>query len=284
MKIVVTGANGFIGSNITRYLCKQGHEIYGVYHKNDSNRPAGVNGIFCDLSKGLEADVDADAIIHTAAKWYDTASDYMDYVNGNIIATKSILEFAYRQNVKKIIYIGAVSSYGTVFDSLLKPDSPHIEPSDYGLTKLVAERMVRECGISNRIVILPGVIGKGCHNNWLFNTASALYEGRDITVYNPDGVFNNIVDVKSVCAFINLLLEDEGVVSDTYILGMREKIQIRQLVKLLADEYHSASVVTWDDSRSGFYIDISNALHAGFIAPTLEDIQRELITEVKRRR
>ena len=68
MKMLVTGAGGFIGSRLSKKLISEGHEVYGVIH-NSPSKVEGIQIINADLTKNdfVIPDVKFDAVFHLAA-------------------------------------------------------------------------------------------------------------------------------------------------------------------------------------------------------------------------
>jgi UDP-glucose 4-epimerase len=160
LKIIVTGAAGFIGSHLTERLLSEGHQVIGVdmFNKPEWNRfkrynlrriqqhhnfrLAEQNLLEMDLPEIVE---DADVVFHLAAvagvrqSW---GNDFEEYVNLNILATQRLLEACKGTGIKKFIYASSSSVYGgsagpTSEDAPLHPISP------YGMSKLAGEHLVR---------------------------------------------------------------------------------------------------------------------------------------------
>ena len=182
-----------------------------------------------------------------------------------------MLEYAKFHNVKRIIFIGSVVSYGEV-NGVLREDSPHNNPNDYGITKYVAEQMIKSSGIPYYTLILPGVVGKNCRDNWIMNVAEALYSNKPVTYYNGQGLFNNILDVQDLCAFIEKLLIENMNKSETYLLGSSEKMTVENIVCFLKDKFSSASQLYSDNQkRNAFYLDVGKAVSDGFSPHPIRD-------------
>lgn len=282
--ILITGANGFIGYEMMKYFIDKGYRVTGlVKEKYRGEEKFAKNIEICDLTGDVNVLNAPDIVIHTAALWANGKAGTEEYVLNNIMGTLNLINFARKKGVKGIIFLGAVSSYGKIPDGVLTEETRHMETDDYGITKLVAERIVRNCGIPNRILILPGVIGMGCHENWLVKTALSLKRGVTITVYNADGLFNNIVDIHSVCEYTNILIEKEMPGTDTFLLASEDKLCVSELVNRIKEEFHSDSQIIWDRTEEGFYIDNSHAVKNGFNAPRIEDLLNILFDEINRR-
>lgn len=117
-KIFITGANGFIGSNLCKYFLEKEFEVYGFVRKtSDLHFLEGLNVklVYGDLSNPDEIEIpkDVDYIIHSASIVSDTADDYECYTGIYLLAfnlTQKILN--QEINLKKIIYISTAITLG----------------------------------------------------------------------------------------------------------------------------------------------------------------------------
>ncbi len=157
MKILVTGAVGFIGSHTAERLHSLGHEVIGVDNFSDYYSLAlknlnakaltskGISIIKQDLREDNLSAVlptDVDYIFHFAAQpGISSTSTFEDYFTNNIIATKHLIDYALKcNNLKLFVNIGTSSIYGL---EATFPESIAPKPaSHYGVTKLAAEQLV----------------------------------------------------------------------------------------------------------------------------------------------
>ncbi|MCB0455582.1 MAG: NAD-dependent epimerase/dehydratase family protein [Aequorivita sp.] len=157
MKILVTGAAGFIGSHTSERLKDLGHEVVGVdnfspYYDvslkklnakalSDKN----ITILHVDLRSDNLAEKlpnDFDYIFHFAAHpGISNTSTFEDYFTNNILATQRLLEFA--ENLPKkpfFVNIATSSIYG--LEATFPETVPPKPASWYGVTKLAAEQLV----------------------------------------------------------------------------------------------------------------------------------------------
>ncbi len=157
MKILVTGAAGFIGSHTAERLVKLGHSVVGVDNFCDYYNPdlkslnanslldCGVKIVKSDLRDAATftiLDKDFDYIFHFAAQpGISSTSTFEDYFTNNILATKLLCDFALQCNqLKMFVNIGTSSIYGL---EATFPETKAPEPASYyGVTKLAAEQLV----------------------------------------------------------------------------------------------------------------------------------------------
>lgn len=157
MKVLVTGAAGFIGSHTAERLKELGHEVIGVdnfspYYSLELkklNEKALLEKGVSVLQKDLrDTDLvsflpkDIDYIFHFAAQpGISSTSTFEDYFSNNIIATKNLIDYALQlSNLKLFVNIATSSIYG--LEATFPEDVAPKPASHYGVTKLAAEQLV----------------------------------------------------------------------------------------------------------------------------------------------
>ena len=172
-KVIVTGAAGFIGSQLTETLLKQGDEVIGIDEFNDYYDPALKRKNVAHLHwfpgfELIEGDIqfldwqtlllDVEVVYHQAAQAGVRASwgqGFRAYTERNINATQVLLEAAKdAKHLKKLVFASSSSVYG---DAETLPTHEKIPPqpvSPYGITKLAAERL---CGLYQKNFGVPFV-------------------------------------------------------------------------------------------------------------------------------
>lgn len=157
MRILVTGAAGFIASHLCEKLHDLGHEVVGLDNFNDYYSPAlkrlnaadlsqkGILVFEIDLNENLQKVFDKpfDYIYHLAAQpGISAETPLTDYVANNIFATQNLLDavLQYNPNLKSFINIATSSVYGLVAN--VDENVPTKPISFYGSTKLAAEQLV----------------------------------------------------------------------------------------------------------------------------------------------
>ena len=151
-KVLVTGAAGFIGSNLSEYLLDKGYEVIGLdnfstgYEKNliglhKNNNFQFLRGDIRDFSTCLKASKGVSFVLHQAALGSVPRSikDPLTSNEVNINGFLNILEASRQNSVKRFIFAASSSTYGDakelpkVEENIGKPLSP------YALTKFVNE-------------------------------------------------------------------------------------------------------------------------------------------------
>lgn len=155
MKLLVTGAAGFIGSHLCERLAASGHNVVGVdaftpYYdpaiKRSNAELLGEQGVEVrelDLATAELTDVTAgvDFCFHLAAQPGISATTSFDsYLTNNVVATARLLEACINASIGGFVNIATSSVYGRIANL---PESTAPQPiSVYGVTKLAAEQLV----------------------------------------------------------------------------------------------------------------------------------------------
>lgn len=166
MRILVTGAAGFIASHLCEKLVSLEHEVVGIDDFNDyydSNLKelnasdldkVGVKIHRLDLNANLTSVFEKpfDYIFHLAAQPGISATTSLnDYVANNIFATQNLLDFVlkYNSNLKLFVNIATSSVYGS--EATVNEDVTPKPISFYGTTKLAAEQLVLSLQRTNKL-------------------------------------------------------------------------------------------------------------------------------------
>jgi len=167
-KYFITGISGFIGLELCRLLKQGGHEVVGLIHRNTPPELTSldVTLITADLNqseKYQDALNECDFVVHLAGN--PKFGNGPEYEAQNVDTTRSLLDAAKKSlgKLKRFIFISTIGaidrSAGDNCSEPLNENSHAFSCSDYGKSKLKAEKLVQEAGIPYTIIRPTLVIG-----------------------------------------------------------------------------------------------------------------------------
>ncbi|HMP01497.1 MAG TPA: GDP-mannose 4,6-dehydratase [Gemmatales bacterium] len=252
MKVLVTGAAGFIGSHLCERLLHLGHDVVGLdaYIPYYAREIKEANLASCqrhprfrfrllDLrTDNLDGSVmDADVVVHLAAmpglmrSW----TDFDLYVGCNIQATQRLLEAVRRQGTLQRFILGSTSS---VYGRFASGDEtlPTRPVSPYGVTKLAAEHLCKSYAESGDLplVILRffSVYGPRQRPDMAYNRfVAAMLAGEPIQVYGDGQQVRGNTYVLDCVAAITAAFEAQ--LGETYNVGGGEAVSVLEVIERL---------------------------------------------------
>ena len=142
--ILITGAAGFIGSHLHKYLTDKGHRVLGI---DNLSHPcnSGVKTEYADVryeKELLPYFSNCDIVFHLAAQISVDKSIYNpeETIATNILGTQNVLELARRWNTK-VIFASSSEIYGTAQKDFIDELHPMDAQSPYGASKIAGDRM-----------------------------------------------------------------------------------------------------------------------------------------------
>ena len=259
MKVLVTGAAGFIGSQVSERLLELGHEVAGVdcftdyYARDLKERNLSTSRdhqgftffeqdiVSADLKQMLE---DVDAVIHLAAQAGVRASwgrNFEIYTHNNLMSTQVILEAVKELGAdKRVVYASSSSVYGDTDDLPMREDGKTSPVSPYGVSKLAAEHMctlyTRNFGLDTVSLRYFTVYGPRQRPDMAFHRfARALLEGGEIRLFG-DGEqsrdFTYISDIVNATVDAALVPEARGQV---FNLGGGNRVTVNYVIQKLEE-------------------------------------------------
>jgi nucleoside-diphosphate-sugar epimerase len=241
MRVLVTGATGFIGGALCNALAEAGHTVR-VALRRDGPTPAGVTerSVVGDISTSTDwkaALSGVDAVVHAAARVHvlrDAADKASLYMETNAYATRRLAEAAGREAVRRFVYLSSIKVNGeeTAGHAYLPSDVPH--PRDaYGKSKMHGEiavlEVARMSGMEAAIVRPPLVYGPGVRANFL-----RLLRWVDKEWPLPLAAVNNrrsLVSIWNLCDLLVRLLDDPLLPARTWLVSDAEDLSTAELLR-----------------------------------------------------
>jgi len=231
MNILITGYNGFIGSNLTKAL--KANNLIGV----DIIKGGSVNDHFnwADINKINNLD----CIIHLAGKAHDTknTSSEKEYFDVNVELTKQIFKVFMESTSKKFIFFSSVKAAAdSVSEAFLTEDILPNPQTPYGKSKLAAEQYILKQPLPSgkKVYILRPCMIHGPGNKGNLNL---LYKLAKKGLPWPLGAFENnrsFTSIQNLLFVIQELIEKD-IESGIYQMADDETLSTNELIHLIAD-------------------------------------------------
>jgi nucleoside-diphosphate-sugar epimerase len=163
MKVLVTGASGFLGGVVCDELNRRGHEAIGLVRRPGSS-PPGAEEVVGDLSdadslRRAVAEAQPDAVIHLAAE-IASQRDPKKIQEANVEGTRRLLEACQAANQPRFVFASTVVT-GDAKGEVLSEETQLPVETAYGRSKQEGERLVRESGLDTVIIRPSHVYGPG---------------------------------------------------------------------------------------------------------------------------
>ena len=216
MKLLVTGANGFVGSAAIQYFASRGHTVSAharVATTYVGNNIKPLQAPYEDLTLWQDQLEGCDAVVHTAARVHqvkeDSADPLRDYRRVNVEYSAALARAAAKSGVNRFIYLSSIKVNGSCTlkaHAYTAGDRP--APDDpYGISKHEAEQALMQLAIETGmevVVIRPPLIyGPGVKANFL-SMMIWLQRGVPLplgAIYNQRSLLGlgNLLDLINVC-------------------------------------------------------------------------------------
>ncbi len=223
MKIIITGASGFVGNNFTNYLQDKGNKIQKVSLRNEN----------------YSFDKDTDAIIHLAGKAHDTSntSEEEEYFKVNTDLTIKVFEKFLGSDIKDFFFFSSVKAVADSIDEVLDEKYKPNPKTPYGKSKLKAEEYLlsKELPQGKRLFIIRPTMIHGAGNKGNLNL---LYKVVSKGIPWPLASFENkrsFLSIDNLSYLINEILNNKEISSGIYHLADDETISTNQLIKIIAN-------------------------------------------------
>jgi UDP-glucose 4-epimerase len=276
MRVLVTGAGGFVGRVVARRLARDGHRVVALYRKNAPRDVAGAELLRGDLlaPPGLPA---IDALAHCAAEVPACCPDPDRLYRGNVEGTRTVIDAAHRAGARRFVYLSSMSVYGTIAVRIVTEDTPSTDPDVYGRSKLEGERILaalaaRDPTVGALAIRLPGVVGAGGRNNFLCTALARVLAGEAVAGNHAEAPFNNVVHVEDLAAFVARCFAAPRTGFQVTNIAARDALPIRAVVALLYVTAGKPDTSTWGEGgKTPFTIALDRVQALGFEPATVKD-------------
>jgi nucleoside-diphosphate-sugar epimerase len=242
VRTLVTGAAGFTGGHLVRFLFERGHRVRAfVREPSDAGEfdRLGIEtavGDLTDLAAVRRAVAGAEVVYNIAALYREAGLPAARYRAVNAEAVVTLIDAAAEAGVRRVVHCSTVGVHGDVDAPPATEDAP-LKPGDiYQETKLLGESLGRAAAERRRVELVvarpTGIYGPG--DRRLFKLFGALARGRFVMLGRGQN-FYHLTYIDDLCEGFELCGTVAGAAGRTYILGGGEVTTLAQLVAITAE-------------------------------------------------
>jgi len=249
MKVLVTGANGFVGSVFCPHLAALGHEVVPTVRRPRENFH---ERIVYDEASWRTALKGCDSVIHLAARAHVMQDQELDRLQAfrlnNVTTTIDLANRAVEMGVRRFVFMSTIKVNGeeTVPGCSFSPDDPAAPKDPYAISKWEAEQglfeIAQRTGLEVVIIRSPLVYGPGVKGNF-----ASLIKWTKIGIPLPLGAvhnrrsmiaLDNLVNFTALCADIDASPNAKGQV---FLVSDGEDVSTAELLRRVAKAYRCSS-------------------------------------------
>jgi nucleoside-diphosphate-sugar epimerase len=241
-RVLVTGAGGFIGTSLCRFLSDRGFDV--VAGMRDETVSVGTYpivriGNLGDMSVLADAVAGVDFIVHLAARVHimsETTSDPLaEFRRANVEGTRLLAQAAGRAGVKRLVFLSSVKVNGERTDGApFTEDDPPAPADPYGVSKWEAEQALGEVaaadGLETVILRCPLVYGPGVRANFL-KLLKLCDNALPLPVGAITGNRRSLIYLDNLTDAIHCALTHEAAAGRRYLVRDRDDVSTAELVR-----------------------------------------------------
>ena len=269
-RVLITGADGFIGSHLTETLVRQGREVRAFVCYNSFNSWGWLDNCANDVKGNFEviagdirdarsirdAMKSCDAVVHLAALIaipysYNAPSSYIDT---NVNGTLNVLEAAKECNISKLVHTSTSEVYGTAHFVPITEDHPLQGQSPYSASKIAADHLAYSYYSSFNLPVItlrpfntfgPRQSARAVIPSIITQIANKTKQIK-LGALKPTRDFSYVEDTVSgfICA-----LNSDGGLGEVFNLGSNFEITIEDTAKLIASAMNWSIEIDIDQQR-----------------------------------
>jgi UDP-glucose 4-epimerase len=269
MKILVTGAAGFVGSNFCERMVNAGHSVMGIDNLSTGEIPFikdlclrdNFNIHFTDIVKDQDEltylmSRKIDMVYHFAANAdvrHGLEHPYKD-LEQNTIGTLNVLEAMRKNNVHKIMFASTGSIYGNAETPTIEDTPLPIQKSLYGASKLAAEGLIQAyCEayeMESYIFRFVSLLGQRYSHGHVFDFVKALLENpSELHILGNGNQYKSYLHISDCIEGILTCVENSYYDVNIFNLGQDYGIIVKESAAIICDEMNVNPVIYVQDKH-----------------------------------
>ncbi|MGE3974627.1 MAG: NAD-dependent epimerase/dehydratase family protein [Bdellovibrionales bacterium] len=261
MRVLITGANGFVGQSLIPYLLKKGHEVVACTRNFQSLAAFETHSKFqiktiapieqVTESEWVAALQDVDAVVHLAARVHvmkEAAADALEeYRKVNVEGTRHLANACVLAGVRRFVYLSSIKVNGE--QTQAKPFSEEDQPAPqdpYGFSKHEAEEVLREIASRSKlevgIVRPPLIYGPKVRANFL-HLLNAVDRHWPLPFGSVKGNKRSLLHIENLVSAIEKILTAPPFKFEVFLVADNEAPSTLELVQVMKHSLKSKSIL-----------------------------------------
>ncbi|WP_135824841.1 NAD(P)H-binding protein [Halorussus ruber] len=269
MRVLVTGATGFVGGNLVPALLAEGHEVVALVRDRDGyDAPEGVEVVEADL---LERESLEEIFEDIDAAYYLVHSMQTggDFAERDRLAARNFVDAASGSDLKRVVYLGGLGETGDVLSEHLK--------SRREVETILAEEATFELTTLRAAI----VVGDGSAS---FQMIRELVEKLPVMVA-PKWVHNECqpIAISDVVAYLVGVLDAPETAGQTYEIGGPEVLtyaeMMRRTGRVMGEEPTIVSVPVLTPNLSAYWVDLVTDVPKSIAHPLISGLKNPVVAD-----
>ena len=246
MKILITGASGYLGARLSSFL-KQHGSGYELFLASRSGRCPWLNGLGTQIAFDLESPKivlpeGLDAVVHLAAPNEIESADAKHAVKVNVVGTLNLIEAAVAHKVSRFVYASTIHVYGPL-EGLLTEASVPRNYHPYGFTHVMGEQLFQYAahkhGVSAVCLRFSNIVGSPIDkqvNRWTLlvnDLCRQAVESGKLTLKSPDSL-RDFIGMSDACSAVEKAINSRGKPFDIFNISKGANVKVRDVAELIA--------------------------------------------------
>lgn len=241
--MLVTGAGGFVGTQLVRELIEQGHHVRAMVRSNNQAgelEKLGAEVVYADLldEESLRSALSGvSGVFHIAALFRKAGLPNERYWQINVEAVKRLLDLSRELGVERFIHCSTVGVHGDVVNPPANENSPYSPGDIYQQTKMEGEKIALDyfrSGLMRGAVIRPAMV-YGPRDRRTLKLFKGVARQRFFYV-GPGECFVHFVDVRDLARAFVQAMDAVHINAEVYIIAGKQALPLCDLVKIIASE------------------------------------------------
>ena len=244
-KVLVTGATGFTGSNLTEKLVKMDLDVVAIARPTsnlsrfDGMPITWLRGDVADEALINQAMAGVEYVFHMVTPFREAKAPDVQFYNVHVLSTQLLAKAALQQpNFKRFVHVSTIGVHGHV-DNPPADETYRTEPGDiYQETKLEGEIWIKEFGASTGLpvaIVRPaGIYGPG--DKRLFKIYKWTLKGK-VPLIGDGSNLLHFIHVDDLTDFFLVAATHPKAVGEVFICGSEKAMAFKDMVQLIGEKY-----------------------------------------------